>query len=72
MKEEHKRANEQYFRKILSLLNDGGLYTYPAIQETYTVKGGVFYGVAVGVSKMKEITPKDFHKHIKLKDKKND
>ena len=65
MTDEEKKANEKYFRKIISLLNDGGRYTYPVIQETYTVKGGVFYGTRIGVSKMKEITPKDFHKNIK-------
>jgi len=69
MKEEHKRANEQYFRTVLSLSAENGVYTYPHIAEVYTVKGGVFYGTTVGVSKMKEITPKDFHKHIKIKDK---
>jgi len=69
MKEEHKKANEQYFRNVLSLIAENGVYTYPHIAEVYTVKGGVFYGTTVGVSKMKEITPKDFHKHIKIKDK---
>lgn len=72
MKEEHKRANEQYFRNVLSLSAENGVYTYPHIAEVYTVKGGVFYGTKNGVKRMKEITPKDFHKHIKLKDKKND
>jgi hypothetical protein len=72
MIDEHKRANEQYFRKVLSLVAENGVYTYPHIAEAYTVRGGVFYGTKNGVKRMREVTPKGFHKHIKLKGKKND
>lgn len=67
MTEEHKRANEQYFRKVLSLVAENGVYTYPHIAEAYTVRDEVFYGTERGVREMKKITPKDFHKHIKVK-----
>lgn len=69
---EQKRANEDYFRNILSLIVENGVYTYPNIGEVYTVRGGVFYGTKRGVREMQKITPKDFHKNIKLKGKEND
>ena len=72
MKEEHKKANEQYFRNVLSLIAENGVYTYPHISEVYTVKGGVFYGTENGVREMEKITPKEFHKHIKVKGGQND
>lgn len=72
MREEHKIANEQYFRRVLAMIAENGLYTYPHIGEVYTVKGGVFYGTDNGVKEMKKITPKEFHKHIKVKGGQND
>ena len=67
-----KKMNERYFRKVLSMMNENGIYAYPDVSETYTVKGGVFYGTERGVEVMKEITPKSFHKHIKVKGVSND
>ena len=72
MIEEHKKANEQYFRSVLAMVAENGVYTYPHIGEVYTVKGGVFYGTKKGVREMKKITPKEFHKHIKMKGDQND
>jgi len=70
--EEQKKANEQYFRKVLSLVAKNGVYTYPHISETYTVKDGVFYGTERGVREMRAITPKDFHSMVQVKGKDND
>ena len=67
-----KKMNERYFRQVLSLTAENGIYAYPDVSETYTVKGGDFYGTERGVKVMKEITPKTFHKHIKLKEDTND
>lgn len=67
---EQKKANENYFRQVVSLAGENGVYTYPHIGEVYTVIGGVFYGTKRGVKEMKKITPKEFHKHIKLRDRK--
>ena len=68
VEEEQKKANEQYFRNVLSLIEDGGIYAYPHIAEVYIVRGGVFYGTEQGVKEMKEITPKCFHKQIKVEE----
>lgn len=67
-----KKMNERYFRQVLSMMNENGIYTYPDVSETYTVRGGVFYGTERGVEVMKKITPKGFHKCIKMKGEKND
>ena len=72
LNEHQKKMNERYFRQVLSMMNENGIYTYPDVSETYTVKGGVFYGTERGVEVMKEITPKSFHKHIKLKGNTNE
>lgn len=67
MTEEQKKENEKYFRTVLSMASEGGIYTYPHEREVYTIKKGDFYGTPRGVRVMKKITPKPFHKHIKEK-----
>ena len=67
---EQKIQNEHYFRQMMSLTKEGGVYGWPAIGENFIVKGNKFYGTERGVSMMKEITPKAFHKHIKKKEEK--
>jgi len=67
MEQYKKQANEKFFKGVLSMTSEGGTYFYPHIGEAYTVKGGKFHGTQRGVTKMKEITPKAFHKNIVLK-----
>ena len=62
-----KKANAEFFKQILRTIKDGGTYGYPAAGEIYTVLGGCFYGTKRGVEILKEITPKEFHSHIKEK-----
>ena len=66
---EQKKANEQYFRNVLSMMAEGGVYAYPHISEVYTVKEGVFYGTKRGVREMRKVTPKDFHSKVQVKEK---
>lgn len=68
LNEHQKKMNERYFRQVLSMTAENGIYAYPDVSETYLVKGGVFYGTERGVEVMKKITPKSFHKHIKVKE----
>lgn len=69
MTEEQKKENENYFRSVLLMVSDGGMYSYPHEGEVYLVKGGNFYGTPRGVRVMKKLTPKSFHKHIRVKEK---
>ena len=64
MSKKQKQANAKYFKMMLSITKEGGIYTYPHEQEVYTVKGRKFYGTRRGVRVMKGITPKAFHKFI--------
>ena len=65
--EQQKKANEQYFRKVVSMVKENGVYTYKDIAETFVIKNGVFYGTKRGVRKVREITPKDFHSKVQVK-----
>ena len=65
MNNAQKNANEGYFRMMLKLTRDGGQYIWPDENETFTVKGGKFYGTPRGAKKMRKITPKSFHKNIR-------
>ncbi len=72
MTKDQKKDNENYFRRVLSMLKAGGIYTFPHISETYTIKKGKFYGSERGVREMKKITPKAFHKNILLQEVQNE
>ena len=65
MKEEHKKENEKFFRKIIEMTAEGGIYGYPLTGQVYTVMNGCLYGTKEGVKILKEITPKSFHANIK-------
>ena len=66
MEDYKKEANAEFFKKVIELTAEGGTYVYPAQQQFYTVVGGVLYGTKEGVKILKEITPKSFHKNIKV------
>ena len=64
-----KEANKAFFEKVIMMTEEGGAYGYPAARQKYTVRGGKLYGTKEGVEILKEITPKSFHKNIKLEEK---
>ena len=66
MTSQQKKANEIFFRRIIKVTTEGGRYGYPAINEIFTIVGGVMYGTEYGISKLKEITPKSFHSKLKI------
>lgn len=42
---EQIEANEQFFLKMLNMLNDGGTYVYPAAMSVFKKHYGVFYAI---------------------------
>jgi len=64
MEQYKKEANMRFFSNVIAMMNENGVYTYPDIGESFTVKGGKFYGSKRGIAKIKEITPTRFHKHL--------
>lgn len=38
-------ANEQFFLKMLNMLNEGGTYVYPAVMAVFKKHYGVFYAI---------------------------
>ena len=42
---EQIEANEQFFLKMLNMLNDGGTYVYPAAMAVFKKHYGVFYAI---------------------------
>lgn len=65
MEDYKKQTNETFFRMIIMSVNNGGVYIYPAAEESYTIVDGVMYGTKKGVKIIKKITPKSFHPYIK-------
>lgn len=65
MEDYKKEANAKFFREVIKLTAEGGVYGYPAANQTYTIVGGCMYGTKEGVKIIKEITPKSFHPYIK-------
>jgi len=39
MKEEHKRANEQFFTRVIQTLGEGGVYGWVSLNEIMIKKG---------------------------------
>jgi len=67
MTNQQKQSNQQFFQMMLMMTKEGGQYIWSDINESFTVKGGKFYGTSRGVKKMKDITPQSFHNNIKVK-----
>ena len=65
MEEYKKKENEKFFKQIIRLTVEGGVYVYPATGEVYTVVNGILYGTKNGVKIIKGITPKSFHGYIR-------
>ena len=67
MEDYKKEANEKFFRKIIEVTAEGGIYGYPAEGESFTIIKGIMYGTKRGVEIIKNITPKSFHDKVKEK-----
>ncbi len=65
MEDYKKEANAEFFKKIIEVTVEGGVYVYPATNQTYTIVGGIMYGTKEGVKIIKDITPKAFHNMVK-------
>lgn len=61
---DQKRANEQYFKQVIELLKEGGIYTYPDKMEHFTKLNGKLHGTKKGVREIQKITPKSFHPFV--------
>ncbi len=59
-----KRQNQKFFEKMLKLLPENSAYFWPDKNQIYLIQNGQFYGSALAVSLMKEITPNEFHNKI--------
>lgn len=53
-------ANEKFFLNIISMLNEGGKYGYPAEQTIYTLKRGKLCGDAHAIEVIKPIVSEAF------------
>lgn len=63
------RENEKFFKKIISSLNEGGIYLLPSALEVYTKKGDFLVGTKDGLKKIKKIVSKDFfNENFKLEE----
>lgn len=62
------KANEQFFKKVIQFLKEGGVYAYPDAMETYTKEGDFLVGNASALLKVKGLVSKEFYnKYFKLK-----
>jgi hypothetical protein len=68
MTKSQKQQNVFFFKSVISSTKEGGMYLYPAIFETFTVKGGKMYGTSKGVKAIKDITTSKFHSSVLIKE----
>lgn len=54
------RENEKFFKKIISSLNEGGIYLLPSALEVYTKKGDFLVGTKDGLKKNKKNSKQRF------------
>jgi hypothetical protein len=66
MNDFEKRENSKFFTIVLNSLNNNGSYVWPAIGATFTKVDGKFTGSKAHMKMMRNVTSKDFHKHINL------
>jgi len=62
-----KLENEKYFKKMMTLLKEGGHYVWPDGKETYIIKNGKLISKKSAITKIKNITTKNFHKYLVVK-----
>ena len=63
-----KQANKKFFIQVIKLMNDGGIYVYPAAQQKYVVRHKKLHGSKKAIDIIKQITPKDFHSFLVVKE----
>jgi hypothetical protein len=60
---EQIEANEQFFLKMLKLLNDGGIYVFPEANAVFKKHYGVFYAMnPPNLDSIKDLVSEDFKK----------
>lgn len=60
MKEEHKRENEKFFDRVLSTLNEGGVYGWVSQQEFMTKKANKLECTERAYNELRKIVTDDF------------
>lgn len=62
------KANEEFFEKVNDLLKDGGTYIFPAAEQTYTKKAGIYETTQEGLDAVNPLVSKEFFDtYFKLK-----
>jgi len=58
-----KSENEKFFRMMISVIEEGGVYIWPDAKESFTIiKGKLVPITPRGRKKLKQITSPSFHK----------
>lgn len=61
------KSNEIFFKNIINVLNEGGIYMFSDAMEVYKKEGEFLVGSEVALSKIKNIVSEDFYnKYFKL------
>lgn len=61
------KQNEQFFRNVINILNEGGSYVFPAAQKTFKKQGDTVVGSQEALDAVKGLVTDDFfNKHFKL------
>lgn len=66
MTKQQKQANQEFFEWNLSMVKDGGTYIWPDKGYSFTVNDGNYYGAIKELKAIAKITPKAFHKRLKV------
>ena len=53
-------ANEQFFSKMITLLNENAVWVWPMESEKFTIVNGKFQGNKSGYKKVSQIVSKKF------------
>ena len=64
MKKNHKNINQLFFKRLIQIMPEGGIYIWPDANETFQFKNGLIVGSTIGILKIKEITPLMFHSKL--------
>ena len=59
--DEQIAANEQFFLNTINMLNENGVWGYPAVQKFYTLRNGKLHGDAEGLEHVKPLVTENFY-----------
>jgi hypothetical protein len=63
------KQNEQFFRNVINILNEGGSYVFPAAQQTYKKIGDTVVGSQDALDAVKGlVTDQFFNQYFKLEE----